>query len=125
MDAGGRTPLYICRHQETDNLPGKYSKDVACRVSWGGKEVQFNDSNVEILTAANQHDVQWIPRHGGDALPASAYAGGSKKDTAAPIYIGRQNLPNSLQVGKIDEYFYFPYGGRENIAVGNHEVLTC
>lgn len=115
----------MCRHQETDNIPGKFNPTLGCRVSYAGREVEFHDGNTEILVGANEHEVEWIPRHGGDALPPSAFVGGSKKDTHSPIYIGRCHIGNMVQVGKVDEYDYYAFGGQEHRDCPNHEILTC
>ena len=121
-EANGET-LYICRHKNMDLMPGKYSETIKCHLSYGGKEIAYNDADVEMLTS-DSGQYQWVPRHGGDPVSDQAYLAGQ---TAAglPLYVGRCSTSVGLQVGKIDQYFYYPFGGSEHKSCVNHEILVC
>lgn len=119
----GRTALFVCRHEEVDNIPGKYNQAMGCHIGYDGKEWEFRDNKIEVLTVADARTVQWVPRHGGDPLPDNAYPAGSKKD-GTPLYLGRCSR-HGLQVGKIDEYMYYSYGGKEVKDCLDHQVLVC
>ena len=88
---------------------------------------------IEILTEiiTDNHDelsngYHWVPRHEGDSVSDQAFVAGYN-DHHLPLYIGRCNGDNhGLVVGKIDEYFYYAFGGqREYKDCVDHEILTC
>jgi len=107
-----------------DLIPGKASKQIGCHLAYGGKEVEIKDT-YEVLVGKN---VEWVPRHGTDPLPHNAYVSG-KKSSGEPIYIGRcaihDSKGDSEVIGKVDYWFYYPYGSSEHSDCGNHEILVC
>jgi len=121
-----KIPLYICRHKvESDLIPGKANSKIGCHLSYGTKEVIINAESYEVLVGKN---VEWVPRHGTDPLPHNAYVSGNKSN-GQPIYIGRCLLHDSKGdtevIGKVDYWFYYPYGNSEHSDCGNHEILVC
>ena len=131
-EADGRTPLYVCRQEKGGELiPGKYNSGIHCHLSYAGAELEYNDPDVEILvTNPNENaNYQWVPRHGGDPFPDRAFVAGTKSNPPGqPIYIGRCHTNKlGLIVGKIDEYFYYPYSGSEHKIEDclDHEILAC
>lgn len=122
-EVAANSPLYICRHKDHDLIPGKFNDILHCHVTYGGGEAEFNDAEVEILTAAEGSYYQWAPRHGGDPFPETAFVAGTRAD-GLPLYVGRC-AKNGLQVGKIDEYFYYGFSGGEHRDCLDHEILTC
>ena len=114
-------PLRVCKikiNNNNEEVIGKADNIVGCDSTFSGKEIQ-NDS-FEVLVASN---VEWVSRHGTDPLPEHALIGAEKP--GAHIYIGRCNIKDSVQVGKIDYDLYYGFQGQEMKDCPNHEVLVC
>lgn len=121
------TGHFICRHKSVDLIPGKYISETGqCHVTYAGRDHQFNDAEVEILTTEPGAHYQWAPRHGGDPVWEHAFVGGTKAAAGhAPLYVGRCLHNNALLVGKIDIFFYYEEGTTEHRDCVDHEILTC
>ena len=121
METQNSTPLYVCRHKKVDLLPGKYSGSLHCHITYDGKDFEFNDSEVEILTSTTSN-YQWVPRHGGDPIPDGAFVAG-QTEHGIPLYVGR--CEKQGLVGKIDGYFYYSVDSKEYQNCIDHEILSC
>ena len=119
-------PLYICRHKQNDQLiPGKAIDKQGCVVTLDGKVYTFT-SDYEVLVGPNSNI--WVQRHGGDAVPETAFIAGQNK-AGQHIYVGRCNMHmgNAVSevVGRIDHKFYYAQGDKEHSDCENHKILIC
>ncbi|CAG2104066.1 unnamed protein product, partial [Medioppia subpectinata] len=119
-----KTPLTICRHKHNDDvIAGRADKVIGCVLTFGGREVTIKGTEeFEVLVADN---VEWVPRHGEDPVPAGAVVVGNKGHPNTDTYVGRCGTHGAELVGKIDYKFYYGYHGAEIADCINHEVLVC
>jgi hypothetical protein len=120
-----KSPLYICRHtQNGDTIPGEANEKVGCAVTYAGKAIEYK-TEYEVLIG-DKYD--WVPRHGGDAVPKHAFVAGTDA-SGGPIYIGRCDLhlgsAETEVVGKVHHIFYYAFGSVEHTDCSNHQIMIC
>ncbi|KAL1477872.1 hypothetical protein MTO96_035410 [Rhipicephalus appendiculatus] len=108
--------MYICRAKhDCDVIPGKLvSWHSKCYIAYDGAEHSYGKYEA-LVTVETPAAVEWVPVF-NCSLPSGMVQGGVTYD-GLPLYIGRTNHSDRLNIGKVlssDGCLYIPYYGKEH-----------